>query len=82
MTDKDLKALGTKLKIDFKKIPFSEFKTGMRVELEHKDVTKGDPVKTAKIALAHIKERPDYYKLLMAKVEGAPKKKVASKRAK
>jgi len=88
MTDKELKALGAKLKVDFKKIPFSEFKVGMEVELEHgkrspkTNVTNDDPVKTAKITLAHLKERNDYYKLLIAKVENAPKKKVAKKRAK
>ena len=34
---------------------------GMTVELEHKDVTGGDPKKTAQIAIAHLKEDPDYY---------------------
>ena len=41
--------------------------TGMNVELEHGkrfpdlDVTGDDPVITAKIALAHLREFPDYY---------------------
>ena len=41
--------------------------TGMNVELEHGrrfpdlDVTGDDPVVTAKIALAHLREFPDYY---------------------
>lgn len=39
----------------------NQFKQGMKVELEHKDITKGDPVKTAKIVMAHLKEVPDYY---------------------
>jgi hypothetical protein len=40
---------------------------GMNVELEHGkrfpdlDVTGNDPVITAKIALAHLREFPDYY---------------------
>jgi len=82
MTDKELRTLGAKLKIDFKKIPFSEFKTGMSVELEHKDITKGDPVKTAKIALAHLKESPKYYEKLSKMEKTFSKKRIAKNRAK
>lgn len=64
----DAKALGKKLKIDWKKIKLSEFKKGLVVEQEHKDVTKGSGLTTAKIALAHLKEMPDYYTKL-AKME-------------
>ena len=70
--DYDIKKLGEKLKIDFKKIPIEEFKMGMKVELEHgtkskkTNVTNNDPVKTAKIALAHLNEDPKYYKKLKA----------------
>ena len=65
-----MKELGKKLNIDFKKIPIKEFKMGMKVELEHgsrnkrTNVTNNDPVKTAKIALAHLEEDPHYYKKL------------------
>ncbi len=44
---------------------------GMQVELEHGartpelDVTGNDPVLTAKIALAHLREIPDYYERLL-----------------
>jgi len=44
--------------------------TGMNVESEHGkrfpdlDVTGDDPVITAKIALAHLREFPDYYERL------------------
>lgn len=44
-----------------KKYNFSQFKQGFAVEHEHVDVTKGDPVKTAKIVIAHLKEVPNYY---------------------
>jgi hypothetical protein len=44
-----------------KKYSLAQFKAGMRVETEHKNVTKGDPVKTAKIVIAHLKEVPNYY---------------------
>jgi hypothetical protein len=39
----------------------TELSRGMRVEMEHKDVTGGDPVLTAKIVLAHLREEKDYY---------------------
>lgn len=44
---------------------------GYRVELEHRDVTGGDPRKTFRIVLAHLRERSDYYELL-SKVEKRP----------
>lgn len=64
----DAKKLGDKLKVDWDKVSLAEFRKGMKVEREHKDITKGDPMKTARIALAHLKELPDYYTKL-AKME-------------
>lgn len=49
-----------------------DVRAGMDVELEHGtrfpdlDVTGNDPVVTAKIALAHLREFPDYYERLGA----------------
>lgn len=51
----------------------NEFHMGMNVEMEHEDVTKGNIVKTAKIAAAHLKENPKYYTLLKKYVEGKNK---------
>ena len=48
---------------------FNEFVMGMNSELEHNDVTGGDPKKTAMIAAAHLREVPDYYTLLKKYVE-------------
>ena len=42
---------------------------GLDVEKEHQDITHGDKLKTAKIAAAHLKEKPDYYKKLKKYVE-------------
>ncbi len=64
------------LGIDFGAVPFTleEFRRGMNVELEHgrrdleTNVTGDDPIKTGKIALAHLREIPDYYARL-AKME-------------
>ena len=59
--------LGDKLGIDWKKFDVEEFRSGMDVELEHGSIdtltnlTNDDPLATAKIALAHLNEIPDYY---------------------
>ena len=48
-------------------IPLEQFRMGLAVELEHgrvdpeTDVTHDDPIITGKIALAHLREIPDYY---------------------
>ena len=61
------KQIGDKLNVDWKKIPLSQFRRGLSVELEHgtrdkkTDVTHDDPIKTGKIVLAHLKEDPHYY---------------------
>ena len=47
----------------------NEFHMGMNVEMEHQDVTNGNVVKTAKIAAAHLTEKPNYYTLLKKYVE-------------
>ena len=54
----EAKALAKKLRF---KGDLREFVMGLNVELEHKDVTQGDLELTAKIVLAHLKERKDYY---------------------
>ena len=55
------------LNIDFNKFSIDEFLDGLNVELEHgkinskTNVTDDDLIKTAKIALAHLNEFPNYY---------------------
>lgn len=61
-----------KIGYQWNKMKFSpkDFATGIDVEYEHglvnpkTNVTDDDPVKTAKIALAHLFETPDYYTFL------------------
>jgi hypothetical protein len=66
-TAEDAKAIGKKLGIDWSKFDVEQFRMGMDVELEHglqdpeTNVTGNDPLITGKIALAHLKEFPDYY---------------------
>jgi Protein of unknown function (DUF5661) len=56
-------------------VDLEQLRRGMEVELEHglrdpsTNVTDDDPVMTAKIALAHLRELPDYYDRL-AVMEG------------
>jgi hypothetical protein len=53
--------------LDEEGIDVEAFRQGMEVELEHgrrdprTNVTDDDPVLTGKIALAHLREYPDYY---------------------
>lgn len=68
-TKEDASLIARALKIDFAKEKFDldEFTVGVNIELEHGtkysecNVTKNDPILTGKIALAHLKEFPDYY---------------------
>jgi hypothetical protein len=61
--------IATRLGLDLAAEPFTldEFRRGMDVELEHgrrdpaTNVTGDDPLTTGKIALAHLREMPDYY---------------------
>ena len=71
--------IGEEIGIDWATAPFDaeQFRMGMNVELEHglhdpqTNVTDSDPVLTGKIALAHLKEFPDYYSRLERMEEDA-----------
>jgi hypothetical protein len=87
ISDKKLKQIGDELGIDWSKIPFEQLKKGIQIELEHgkrdpqTDVTHDDPIKTIKVAWAHLKERPDYYTILKKVEESySPFKKYIQKR--
>jgi Protein of unknown function (DUF5661) len=68
-TADEARQIGESIGIDWAAAPFDaeQFRMGMDVELEHgvhdlqTNVTDSDPTITAKIALAHLKEFPDYY---------------------
>ena len=65
----EARAAGERIGIDWVTSPFDveQFRMGMDVELEHglhdllTNVTGDEPTITGKIALAHLKEFPDYY---------------------
>ena len=68
-TSDEAQAVATELGIDFRALgcDLEQFRMGLGVELEHgprdpdTNVSGDDPIVTGKIALAHLKEFPDYY---------------------
>ena len=66
----EARQVGDEIGVDWDRFDLEQFRAGMDVEYEHgrhdpqTDVTGDDPVTTGKIALAHMKEFPDYYERL------------------
>jgi len=66
-TNEEAKRIGDKLGINWDEVELEEFRIGLGVELEHgsrdpeTNVTNDDEILTGKIALAHLREFPDYY---------------------
>ena len=69
-TAEEARRVGDAIGVDWNRFDLEQFRAGMDVELEHgshdpqTDVTGDDPIVTGKIALAHMKEFPDYYERL------------------
>jgi hypothetical protein len=69
-TTEEAKRVGDAIGVDWDRFDLEQFRAGMDVEYEHgshdpqTDVTGDDPIVTGKIALAHMKEFPDYYERL------------------
>jgi hypothetical protein len=63
----EARRVGDEIGVDWERFDLEQFRAGMDVELEHgshdpqTNVTDDDPIVTGKIALAHMKEFPDYY---------------------
>jgi hypothetical protein len=70
ITSEEARRVRDEIGIDWTRFNLEQFRSGMDVELEHgshdsqTDVTGDDPILTGKIALAHMKEFPDYYERL------------------
>jgi hypothetical protein len=66
-TVEDARRIGGQLGVDWREFDVEQFRMGLDVELEHgrrdpeTNVTNDDPLTTGKIALAHLREFPDYY---------------------
>ncbi len=69
-TTEEAKRVGDEIGVDWERFDLEQFRAGMDVEYEHgkhdpqTNVTGDDPIVTGKIALAHMKEFPDYYERL------------------
>jgi hypothetical protein len=69
-TTEEAKRAGDVVGVDWTRFDLEQFRAGMDVEFEHgshdpqTDVTGDVPIITGKIALAHMKEFPDYYERL------------------
>lgn len=69
-TLKEARRVGDEIGVDWDRFDLEQFRMGMDVEYEHgvhdlqTDVTGNDSILTGKIALAHMKEFPDYYERL------------------
>jgi len=80
ITEEEAKLTGKRLSIKWDKFNVDQFRIGMEVELEHGTIKKLTNISsdhlltTAKIALAHLNEIPDYYTRLL-KMEKEAKKK-------
>ncbi|MBL8158049.1 hypothetical protein JNK62_00735 [bacterium] len=74
-TADEARTIGEGIGIDWTVVDLEQFRLGLAVELEHgardpqTNVTDDDLTTTGKIALAHLKELPDYYTRL-AEMEG------------
>jgi Protein of unknown function (DUF5661) len=81
----EARRVGDAIGIDWSRFDIEQFRAGMDVEYEHgahdpqTDVTGDDPIITGKIALAHMKEFPDYYDRL-ARMEREAEAEWAAKR--
>ncbi len=79
ITIEEAELTGKRLNIKWDKFNIDQFRIGMEVELEHGTIKKLTNVSndhlftTAKIALAHLNEIPDYYTRLL-KMEKEAKK--------
>jgi Protein of unknown function (DUF5661) len=69
-TSEEARHVGDQIGVNWERFELEQFRMGMDVEYEHgahdpqTDVTGDDPILTGKIALAHMKEFPDYYERL------------------
>ena len=69
-TNEEARRVGDEIGVDWSRFDLEQFRHGMDVAYEHgshhppTDVTGDDPILTGKIALAHMKEFPDYYERL------------------
>jgi hypothetical protein len=73
-TEEEARVIGQRIGVDWSvgDVDLEQFRMGLSIELEHgtqdpaTNVTNDDETITGKIALAHLREIPDYYTRLAA----------------
>jgi hypothetical protein len=73
-TEEEARVIGQRIGVDWSAgdVDLEQFRMGLAIELEHgaqdpaTNVTNDDETITGKIALAHLREIPDYYTRLAA----------------
>ena len=73
-TEEEARVIGQRIGVDWSggDVDLEQFRMGLAIELEHgtqdpaTNVTNDDETITGKIALAHLREIPDYYTRLVA----------------
>jgi hypothetical protein len=86
-TPEEARRVGDAIGMDWEQFDLEQFRAGMDVEFEHgandpqTNVTGDDPILTGKIALAHLKEFPDYYERLARMEEEAERDWATRRRA-
>jgi hypothetical protein len=86
-TSEEARRVGDEIGVDWERFELEQFRIGMDVEYEHgahdpqTDVTGDDPILTGKIALAHMKEFPDYYERLERMEKEAERERTESRRS-
>ena len=53
--------IGNKLKVNWNKVDLEQLRMGIAIESEHRAVVGNSMTAWAKVALAHLREFPDYY---------------------
>jgi hypothetical protein len=82
-SSEDARRIGDSLGIDWNQVDLEQFRMGLLVELEYvakapeTNVTNDDMKMTGKIALAYLKEHPNYYARLATMEADADKRKAA-----
>jgi Protein of unknown function (DUF5661) len=74
-TSEEARRVGNEIGVDWSRLDLEQFPFGMDVEFghgshdPHTDVTGDDPILIGKIALAHVKEFPDYFERMEQEAE-------------
>ena len=64
ITKAQAKRIGDKLNVNWNKVDLEQFRMGIAIESEHKNVVGNSMTAWAKVALAHLHEIRDYYSRL------------------